>query len=90
MRDSKVRLVSNVPRLPKSRKETISDLAKQRREANFLVSEIRHLKEQVRFDHQVICEAVDILESGMDYGDWPTMGELLRLITRLKFAVEGK
>jgi hypothetical protein len=90
MSDKKIRLVSNVPDFPQSRTNATVDLAKGRREATFLISEIRKLKEEIRFKDRVLRETLDVLECGLDYGDWPTLGQLMQIITRIKVALEQK
>lgn len=85
----RVRLVSNVPPFTKSRKDIIGDIALERREHDFLISEIRKLKIDMRFKDRVLQETLDAVESGLDYGNWPTMGELLRIVARIKAALEG-
>ena len=91
MRAKKVPFISNRVKAPHLHAVTKPDLiAAKQREIHFLVSEIRQLKADVRFKDSVIREVVDLLEAGMIYRDWPTMGQIITVVNRLKYAGRGK
>lgn len=91
MRAKKIVFISNRATKPFLHSVKPSDLVDgKNRELTFLVSEIRHFKGDLRYRDTVIREVVDLLESGINYGDWPTMGQIITVINRLKYAVRGK
>lgn len=60
---------------------------KLRREVEYLKNEIQRLTEAVSYRNRILEEQGNLWQLGLDHRIWPTMGEALRLVTRLKGAI---
>lgn len=79
--------ISKVPVL-ESQPDSEFRLYAAEREVSYLRAEIQRLKAAVRFKDERLRDQRDLWRLGLDYGEWPTMGQVLRNLDKLESAIE--
>jgi len=82
--------IRNIPQVPASLKEFPADIEharhKRGRRLNALETDIRRLRDQIRFKDRVLQDEIDMWTLGLGRGEWETVGQVTRRISRLKGA----
>jgi len=93
-KEERVVPISNLPENSSDVPELIRDFAIQRlrRQISHLKSEIKSLTDAKRYKDGKLLKQKHLWKLGLDYGEWPTLGEALRNLTEIESGIvyEGR